>query len=481
MLEGKKYNLFLKVGILLMLTSMILTACAPTTVVETVEKIVEKEVIQTQIVEQIVEQEVVITATPSPVTGTLNVLGFTQGDEIAKVRVDTFIEKYPQVELVMTEGSLDTQQFLTAVASGNVPDLIYTNRDVLSTYATRGALLPLEDCVNRQGIDMSQYRESAVAQVTVAGSLYGIPEFFNIITVLVNDKALADAGVAIEDIDTSDWDKIQEVNEKLTRITDGEVTRIGFDPKLPEFLPLWVAANGGAMLSDDGRTALLDDPKVVEALEYAVALHEPAGGRQDFMAFRDTWDFFGSQNQFMSDQLGAFPMEQWYVNVLVGSSPDVELTVLPFLTREGDPITYATGNTWAIPRGSKNLDAACAFMKTVTSPEAWAAAAQTRADMRAEEGTTFTGVYTANKLADEIIFGEIMQPSGSEVFDAAVKVLVEVQDYAFSMPASPAGSEFRQAWQDAVNRVLAGEQTATEALAQAQQEAQDALDKAWSR
>ena len=336
MLEGKKFSLFLKVGILLMLTSIIFTACAPTTVVETVEKVVEKEVIQTQIVEQIVEQEVVITATPSPITGTLNVLGFTQGDEIAKVRVDTFIAKYPQIELVMTEGSLDTQQFLTAVASGNVPDLIYTNRDVLSTYATRGALLPLDDCVARQGVDMTQYRESAVAQVTVSGSLYGIPEFFNIITVLVNDKALADAGVAVEDIDTSDWDKIKEVNEKLTRMTDGKVTRIGFDPKLPEFLPLWVAANGGAMLSDDGRTAMLDDPKVIEALEFAVALHEPAGGRQDFMAFRDTWDFFGSQNQFMSDQLGAFPMEQWYVNVLVGSSPDVELTVLPFLTRDGE-------------------------------------------------------------------------------------------------------------------------------------------------
>jgi multiple sugar transport system substrate-binding protein len=49
------------------------------------------------------------------------------------------------------------------------------------------------------------------------------------------------------------------------------------------------------------------------------------------------------------------------------------------------------------------------------------------------------------------------------------------------MPASPAGSEFKQAWQDAVNRVLAGEQTAAEALAQAQLEAQAALDKAWSR
>lgn len=485
MLRVKNANWLSKTALLFVVASLILSACAPSTVtvVETVMVEVEKEVIQTQVVKetQIVSQEVVITATPAPITGELNVLGFTQGDEIATVRVDTFKTKYPEVTLNITDGGLDQQQFLTAVASGNVPDLIYTNRDVLSTYATRGAIVPLDDCVARQSIDMSQYRESAVQQVTVGGSLYGIPEFFNIITVLVNDKALADAGVAIEDIDTSDWDKIAEVNEKLTRLTDGKVTRIGFDPKLPEFLPLWVAANGGSMLSEDGRTATLNDPKVIEALEFAVSLHESAGGREAFMAFRDTWDFFGGNNQFMADQLGAFPMEQWYVNVLVGSSPDVALTVIPFLTREGAPITYATGNTWAIPRGSKNLDAACAFMKTVTSPEAWQAAAQFRADKRAAEGTTFTGVYTANKLADEIIFGTIMKPSKSEVFDKAVKVLVAAQDNAFSMPASPAGAEFKQAWQDAVNRVLAGQQTAEEALDQAQEEAQSALDKAWNR
>jgi multiple sugar transport system substrate-binding protein len=120
-------------------------------------------------------------------------------------------------------------------------------------------------------------------------------------------------------------------------------------------------------------------------------------------------------------------------------------------------------------------------MKTVTSVDAWTAAAQTRADMRAEEGTTYTGTYSANKWADEIIFGEILQPSGIEMFDEAIQVVVEAMDNAFSMTPNPAGAEFKQAWQDAVNRVLSGEQTAAEALEQAQQEAQEALDEAWSR
>ncbi|HZD11320.1 MAG TPA: extracellular solute-binding protein, partial [Candidatus Binatia bacterium] len=230
------------------------------------------------------------------VSGSLSILGFSLPDEVATVRVDRFKELYPNVEVNLTEGSLDQQQFLTAVASGNPPDLIYTNREVLSTYATRGALMPLDDCVSNMNVDMSQYRQPAVEQVTVEGTLYGIPEFYNIILVMIDGDVLDEAGLTVDDIDTSDWDQIAAVNEQMTQIEDGQLTRIGFDPKLPEFFPLWVHANGGQLISDDGRTAMLNSPEAVEALEFTAGLHEPAGGRQDFIAFRDTWDFFGGNN-----------------------------------------------------------------------------------------------------------------------------------------------------------------------------------------
>jgi multiple sugar transport system substrate-binding protein len=354
-------------------------------------------------------------------------------------------------------------------------------RDVLSSYAVRGALMPLTDCIAAQGIDMSQFREAAVAQVTVGDVVYGIPEFFNVIVMIANTAALEEAGVAVEGLNTADWEAVSALNDSLTRMDGDAVTRIGFDPKLPEFLPLWAMANGASLLSDDGRTAQLNDPRVVEALEYAAGLHDAAGGREPFMAFRDTWDFFGSGNQMASDQLGAFPMEQWYVNVLADVSPDAPITVVPFTDREGNPISFATGNAWAIPSGSANPDAACAFMRVMTAPETWVAAAEERARLRAEAGTTNTGVYTGNQVADETIFGEVVQPSGNETFDNAVQTILQVQDSAFSIPANPAAAEFRQAWTDAVNRVLNGEQTAQEALDQAQQEAQAALDDAWSQ
>lgn len=317
--------------------------------------------------------------------------------------------------------------------------------------------------------------------MTIDGTLYGIPEFFNIILVLIDDDVLEETGLTVDDIDTSDWDKLAEVNEQMTAFDDsGKLSRIGFDPKLPEFFPLWVAANGSQILSDDGRTAMLNTPEAIEALEYAVGLHEAAGGRQNFIAFRDTWDFFGGNNQFVADQLGAFPMEQWFLNVLAGASPDTNFSSKPFTDRDGNPISFATGGSWAIPVGSSNPEAACAFAKTMTETEAWVAAAEERLRLRAESGEPPAGVYSGNVNADEIIFGELLQTTGNENQDAALEVVLEVQDNAFAIPASPAGAEFQQAWQDAVNSVLNGEMTAEEALNEAQEEAQEALDRGWA-
>lgn len=414
-------------------------------------------------------------------SGDLRVLGFGLPDEIATVRVDTFEAAYPDVNLEITEGAIDQQQLLTAIASGRPPDVVYLNRDDLSTYATRGALQPLDQCIEQAGIDMSQFRPAATQPVTIDGTVYGIPEFNNVILMIINTAALEEAGLTLEDVDTSDWDAIAALNEQLTTVDGSNVTRIGFDPKLPEFFPLWVRANGGQLVSDDGRTAMLNSPEAIEALEFTAGLHEAAGGRGPFMAFRDTWDFFGAQNQVAANQIGAWPMEQWYVNVLVESSPDAPVAFAPFLDRQGNPLSFATGSAWAIPTGAANPEAACAWMATMTSADTWYAAASERASLRADEGRTYTGTYTGNLAADERIFGELVQDSGNDAFDNGVDVILQVQDAAFSIPANPAGAQVRQAWTDAVNRVLNGEQTAEEALTQAQEEAQAALDEAWEQ
>lgn len=403
--------------------------------------------------------------------------GYETGDVIAKTRVDYAREQYPDLNITFSESGFDDQGFLTTLASGDPPDVVNVPRNTIGTYIARGVLQPLDDCFSASGTDPSIYRQSAVDQVTVDGSMYAVPEFYNTRIWIANNSVFEGAGLDPNEVDWSSWESIADANEQLLQ-ANGDVSVIGIDPKVPEFLPLWVHANGGRVMSEDGTESLLDTPEVAEALTFAQEVIEAHGGVTAFLDFRGTWDFFGGENQVAADQVGAWPMEQWYLNVLAEVSPEDEITVLPFMTTGGEPITFQDGNSWAITAESDNPDAACAFITAMTSTEAWVASAEARAEERGAEGLPNTGVYTANTEADEIIFGEIVDLSEFPQLDEAVQTVLEVQDSAFGLPPSPASAEFVTAMNDAVNRVLTGEASVEEALAQADQEAQDAIDAA---
>ncbi len=411
--------------------------------------------------------------------GKLTVLGFGAGDEIATTRLDEVETALGDVEVKLVEGDLDIQQFLSSVASGEPPEVIYANRNQIGTFAARGAIVPLTDCIEGEGIDTSAFRESALGEVTFSDAVYGIPEFNVVQIIQANSELLQGAGVTVEDVNGSDWDAVAAANKQLVRAKGGKLTVIGFDSKLPEFLPLWAKANGVDLVSEDGRTAQLDAPEVIEALEFAVGIYDAQGGFSKVKAYRDSADFFGEGNQFASGTLGAMPMEQWYVNVLNDVSPDAPMAFDTVRTREGEPIAFASGSAWAIPKGSANPEAACRYAKVMTATDTWIKAAEARVTLRKEEGGLFTGLLTGNAEADEQIRA-MVQPSGDEKWDTAIAATYEANDHTFSMPANPAGEEFRTAYQDAVNRVLNGQQDPQEAMAQAQEEAQSALDEAWS-
>jgi multiple sugar transport system substrate-binding protein len=403
-------------------------------------------------------------------------MGFSLQDVIASTRVDEVEKAYPGLQVKVAEGGFDEQQFLSAVASGNPPSAVYLEREDLGTYAARGALTPLDECVEQADIDLDQYRQSALDQVTYNGHLYGIPEFFVTRVVLVNTDAIGDP----QTVDTSDWDHISDLAGQLSEQQGGELSRIGFDPKIPEFFPLWVRANGGQLISEDGSQVSINSPEAVEALEYTVSLVQQSAPWAQFTGFRDTWDFFGGDNQFVADQIGAFPMEDWYFDILAESSPKAPVAAVPFRDRQGRPLTYASGQAWAIPEGSANPEGACGFMKTMTDADTWVAAAEASKQDRSSSGGLYTGTYTANVEADEQIFDEVWEPTGNKNLDQAAELIQSLQDDAFGLPASPAGAEVKKAWEDAVLRALEGEQTPQEALDQAQQEAEDALAKASS-
>ena len=411
-------------------------------------------------------------------SGGLSVMGFSGVDEVATSRVEVAETELGDVEVELIEGELDLQQFLASVASGEPPSLLYADRDQIGSLAARNAIVPLDECIDGEGIDMGEFRDYAVDQVTLDGKVYGIPEFNQVQVTMANADLLAAAGVAIDQVNGSSREAMTEANRKLAKVDGGNVSVIGVDSKLPEFLPLWVAGAGGALLSEDGKTAQLDSPEAVEALTWGVGIYDDQGGFSAVKAFRDSADFFGEGNQFATNTLGAMPMEQWYINVLNDVSPDAPMAFDTVRGTDGEPIAFATGSAWAIPSGSDNPEAACRWARAMTSMDAWRAAAEARLSAREDEGKPFTGILTGNETADEEIRG--MVTSGGEPWDSAVAAMYDANDNAVSQPANPADAEFKDAMQDAVNKVLNGQATPEEALAEAQETAQKALDEAWA-
>jgi multiple sugar transport system substrate-binding protein len=420
-------------------------------------------------------------AAPMNVSGKISAYGvsYKNADTIGKARVDTFKKKYPSVEVTFSESDFDPQGFVTALNSSTPPDVVQLTRDRIGTYVGSGVLEPLDDCISKSGVDMSNYRDSAIKAVTFDGKAYGVPQFFWVSNWLVDNDLFQQAGLDPASWDVSNWDQIKAANDALISKTK---TKVGIDPKVwdnGDRFPMWVAAAGGQMISDDGKTAMLDSQPVIDALTFTKSLIDAQGGLTKFKdKIGQTGDFFGAKNEFVENLEGAFPMQQWYLNVLAGSSPDTKFTAIPFKDKSGKPVTMAEGDALAITTKSQNKDAACAYITTVTSTEAWINAATQRAQEAKAKNKIQTGTSAGNKAAEQQIFSSIVDVGNNTTFKNAIDAYFGTFDSAFEVPGTKAADDFKTAWVNGVNAALSGQKDPATAMKDAQQTAQGAIDAA---
>ena len=407
---------------------------------------------------------------------TLDIYGFGPGDDVQENRADYAAKQLSGVTIKREPASFDDQAFLTRLASGQVPDLVRMGRPSLALYAAKGVLQPVDQCVASV---KSQYRKGAMRAMTYGGHIYGLPEFTNQVTMIVNTQAFKEAGVPLKNAQMKNLSLLKKTAKKLTTFdSSGNLTRIGFDPKIDSGFgfPLWVKYFGGNIISNNGLKAQINTKAAVKALSYTTSIINAEGGWNKFVAFRNTFDFFGGGNPLLKDQLGFWPMESFIYNVFANNTPKQGIAARYFTNQKGGPITFFSGNGWAIPTKTSNFQAACDYMKAVTSVQAWVTAGVKRAAARKAAGQAFTGLYTANAAADKKLYEDVYHATGNPDYDDAVKYLVNASKYGFELPPTPAGAQFANAYNAAVQRVLTGQQSIAAALKQAQSEAQKAID-----
>lgn len=357
------------------------------------------------------------------------------------------------------------QKFLTAVV-GNVPPDLFEYFGSVAQWSTRGALMPLDEFMERDGFDRSSVFEALWEEMMWNGRTYAIPTGTANEAFYWNKAHFREAGLD-PDRPPETWEELEEYAVRLTRYRDdGSIDRAGYIPgywsPTPGALFLnWPVQLGARFLSGDGTRARLADEANRRALEWEGRLFERLG-RRALIEKRASFGY-GSQHGFMSGQLSMLVQKSSFVQEIAMFAPDMDYGVAPLPVPEGGRRGVIAGSVWiGIPEGAENPEAAWEFIKYYTSSDV-----QTRlAEWTAERN--LAAFFPAN-----------VEAANSPAVQGLphMDVFVESMQWAQSSTVIPlAHTQFWRSYQEAWDRVMRGTQDAGEALRQAEREVQRALN-----
>jgi putative chitobiose transport system substrate-binding protein len=271
-----------KLFALILALSILLSACAtatPTSVSEP-ETVIETVVVEsTRLVEveKTVQVEVMVTPTPGPNPEAV-IPNVEEGAEIGlwtfwlSPTFDQFIqdtiarfqEAYPGVTVNWEDHQATFQDDLrNAFAAGNAPDVINLSisEGWVSDYATQGLLLPLDDLVPQEVVDM--YFPNLWDQQLVEGMHYQFPWYQGIQVDLVNREIYDQTGLAIEDFPKT----AQELPDLCQTIKDTTGTLCAIRLTVNDLLAQMTYEGGVDVINADGTAFTFDSPDAVEWLQ----------------------------------------------------------------------------------------------------------------------------------------------------------------------------------------------------------------------
>lgn len=313
--------------------------------------------------------------------------GATQDERVAyEEMIADFNRTHPDIEVrgMLVPQSLVERKLLLSVAGKVPPDVVRFYTHLGGEMMSRGALEPLNDMIEREKFDMSDFYPVGIEQNTYKGKLYGVPWVMSPYALFYNKKLFREAGLDPNKPPTN-WKELEDYALKLTvRKKDGSIERIGYANFLnnPTDFHLYLWQSGGSPLSDDLTRTAFQSPEGVEALTWMRDfLIRQAGPMEPGVSpEKATEEALRNVQKFNSSYVGATqdPFGLGKVAMRIDTPfriPDLN-KYFPDLDFGIAPIPYnkvrameVVGNALVIPRGSKHRDAAWEFIKFASSRE----------------------------------------------------------------------------------------------------------------
>jgi len=347
----------------------------------------------------------------------------------------------------------------TQIAGGKAPDVWLNDGALLQEYAGRNSLRDLGGYVTPEvtaatnGIDLIKAGDAN-------GRLFGFPMGAQTAVLFYNKKLLAAAGVAEP---TGEWtyDDLLAAATKLTKDTNGDGTPdvYGFRTYSKSFTESWwpmIEAFGGDILDDQGKVAV-NSPQSQAALNWMLKAMYESKVSPDVVA---TEALGGSQTLFPS---GVVAMQFGiYARIQTATQGKIDFGVAPLPKGPDGRGNIANINSWGInsKAGAAKADAAWKWIQFFAGEKAQ---------------TAWTQIGEAMPINKSVAASPAFLEPGKP--PANRKIFLDALAESDDLDLNPVWSEYTTAITTAVTSGLSREVPVPDALATAQTEAQEAIDR----
>jgi sn-glycerol 3-phosphate transport system substrate-binding protein len=272
-------------------------------------------------------------------------------------------------------------KLITSLRGGDVPTVAYMSEPYTEPMIDSESVVPVQDYVDRDEYDVSDFPPAALAYYTVDGTLYAMPCGLAVPLMYYNKNPFREVGLDPEQ-PPRDLDEARAASEKLIqRDSAGNVTRYGFALEIhPWFVELMLAGAGQLYVNNDnGRDGFATE----------VAFDNDAGRElfqwwygmvHDGLALNVGWDPSGANGLLAVGALKAAMVlstsaaMRSIVDVLERGVEGVDLGVapvpgIPGKVPEGSPGVYSRSLWIMSARPEVERDAGWKFIKWLVEPE----------------------------------------------------------------------------------------------------------------
>ena len=414
--------------------------------------------------------------------------------ERERLRAHDLDPKVPIVRIVSGQNASrdptdDPTRFLISLAGGIPPDVIAFDRFAMGEWAARGAFCPLDaflksdlqagtpDAVRQADYFPAAWNECVVRDpISAKASVYGVPFSIDDRVLFYNKDLLRGAGFTDgkgQARPPRTWEELREMSDTITeKDADGRILRAGFIPNFGNtWLYLFGWMNGGEFMSPDGRTCTLNEPRIVEALDWMTKAYDRLGGAEAVYAFQSTFQH-GALDPFVSGKVAMKIDGVWTMDAMAQYATQLNWAAAapPMPGAEAAKgrrtLSWVGGWCYAIPSGAQHKEAAWDFIRFLSTRRANRLMSESQALAARAQGRTYVPAQHPNIAFNDWQFRRYVydDPAVDPKVRQAMHVFNDLLGASRFRPATVVGQELWNQQNESMEAAIFHKKTAQAAL-----------------